>query len=154
MFLTLSPTQFQKNNILFSEKVENKVINNSDFYRIVYSDKICILSGLHLHFNLENVNIERYFNKIKCCILDSKNTAILEYIKNIEKEILDKFNTPNKHKKSVNNISQQLKNNFIKLYTNKYISYGEKSSINLLLKISGIWESADEYGITFRFFIS
>ena len=69
MFLTLAPQQFQKNNILFSEKVDNKVINNSDFYRIVYSDDICVMSGLNIHFDLVNINIERYFNKIKCCIL-------------------------------------------------------------------------------------
>lgn len=154
MFLTLAPQQFQKNNILFSEKVDNKVINNSDFYRIIYSDDICVMSGLHIHFDLININIERYFNKIKCCILDKKNTAIIETLKQIEATILDKFNIPKKRKKSVFNIAQQLKNNFIKIYTNKYISYGEKSNLSLLLKISGIWESADEYGITFRFFIS
>ena len=51
MFLTLAPEQFKTNNILFSEKVDNKVINNSDFYRIIYSDDICVMSGLHIHFD-------------------------------------------------------------------------------------------------------
>tara|TARA_Y100000996_G_scaffold413173_1_gene400822 strand:+ start:1243 stop:1707 length:465 start_codon:yes stop_codon:yes gene_type:complete len=154
MFLTLAPEQFKTNNILFSEKVDNKVINNSDFYRIIYSDDICVMSGLHIHFDLVNINIERYFNKIKCCILDNNNTAIIQILKDIESHILDKFNITKKMKKPVYNIAQQLKNNFIKIYTNKYISYGEKSNLSLLLKISGIWESVDEYGITFRFFIS
>ena len=154
MFLTLAPEQFKTNNILFSEKVDNKVINNSDFYRIIYSDDICVMSGLHIHFDLVNINIERYFNKIKCCILDNNNTAIIQILKDIESHILDKFNITKKMKKPVCNIAQQLKNNFIKIYTNKYISYGEKSNLSLLLKISGIWESVDEYGITFRFFIS
>ena len=154
MFLTLAPEQFKTNNKLFSEKVDNKVINNSDFYRIIYSDDICVMSGLHIHFDLVNINIERYFNKIKCCILDNNNTAIIQILKDIESHILDKFNITKKMKKPVYNIAQQLKNNFIKIYTNKYISYGEKSNLSLLLKISGIWESVDEYGITFRFFIS
>ena len=154
MFLTLAPEQFKTNNILFSEKVDNKVINNSDFYRIIYSDDICVMSGLHIHFDLVNINIDRYFNKIKCCILDNNNTAIIQILKDIESHILDKFNITKKMKKPVYNIAQQLKNNFIKIYTNKYISYGEKSNLSLLLKISGIWESVDEYGITFRFFIS
>ena len=86
-------------------------------------------------------------------MLDSKNIKILETLKDIETTILDKFNIRNMHKKRVLNIATQLKNNFIKIYTNKYISYGCKTRLNLLLKISGIWESADEYGITFRFFI-
>ena len=81
MFLTLAPEQFKTNNILFSEKVDNKVINNSDFYRIIYSDDICVMSGLHIHFDLVNINIERYFNKIKCCILDNNNTAIIQILK-------------------------------------------------------------------------
>ena len=91
MFLTLAPEQFKTNNILFSEKVDNKVINNSDFYRIIYSDDICVMSGLHIHFDLVNINIERYFNKIKCCILDNNNTAIIQILKDIESHILDKL---------------------------------------------------------------
>ena len=94
MFLTLAPQQFIINNILFSNKVDNKVINNSDVYRIIYSDDICVMSGLHIHFDLRNINIERYFNKIKCCILDKKNTAIIETLKKIEVSILYKFNIP------------------------------------------------------------
>ena len=58
MFLTLAPQRFKKNNILFSEKVDNKVINNSDFYRLIYSDDICVMSGLHIHFDLININIK------------------------------------------------------------------------------------------------
>jgi hypothetical protein len=153
MFLTLTPEQFKINHILFSEKVENKVINNSDFFRIIYSDDICVMSGVNISFSLSNVTIERYFNKVKCTILDSTNANIIESLKNIETNILDKFNIHNMKKKRVHNISTQLKNNFIKIYTNKFISYGAQKHMNLLLKISGIWESADEYGITFRFFI-
>ena len=153
MFLTLTPEQFKINHILFSEKVENKVINNSDFFRIIYSDDICVMSGVNISFSLINVNIERYFNKVKCTILDTTNTNIIAILKNIETNILDKFNIHNMKKKRVHNIATQLKNNFIKIYTNKFISYGPQKHMNLLLKISGIWESADEYGITFRFFI-
>jgi hypothetical protein len=153
MFLTLTPEQIKINHILFSEKVENKVINNSDFFRIIYSDDICVMSGVNISFSLSNVNIERYFNKVKCTILDTTNTNIIEILKNIETKILDKFNIHNMKKKRVHNIATQLKNNFIKIYTNKFISYGPQKHMKLLLKISGIWESADEYGITFRFFI-
>ena len=81
MFLTLTPEQFKINHILFSEKVENKVINNSDFFRIIYSDDICVMSGVNISFSLSNVTIERYFNKVKCTILDSTNANIIESLK-------------------------------------------------------------------------
>ena len=50
-------------------------------------------------------------------------------------------------------IHEQLQNGYIKLYAAESLKYGNYSSINFLLKISGIWESENEYGITFRFFI-
>ena len=153
MFLSLTPEQFKIHHILFSEKVENKVINNSDFYRIMYSDEICVMTGLNIFFSLSNINIERYFNKVKCSILDDHNTKIINALKEIEGLILKKFNILNSNKKCVLNIASQLKNNYIKIYTNKYISDGNKTRLSLLLKISGIWESESEYGITFRFFI-
>lgn len=153
MLLTLSPSQFEIKNTLFSEKVENKVINNSDFYRIIYSDDISILSGINIYFNLNNISIEKYFNKIKCCILDNSNTTVINLLKNIENDILDKLEIPIKNKKKILNIASQFNNEYIKIYTSKYVSYGKKTTLGLLLKISGIWESTDEYGLTFRFFI-
>lgn len=151
MLLTLSPSQFEIKNTLFSEKVENKVINNSDFYRIIYSDDISILSGINIYFNLNNISIEKYFNKIKCCILDNSNVTVIDLLKNIENDILDKLEIPIKNK--ILNIASQFNNEYIKIYTSKYVSYGKKTTLGLLLKISGIWESTDEYGLTFRFFI-
>ena len=153
MFLSLTPEQFKIHYILFTDKVDNKVINNSDFYRIMYSDEISVMTGLNIFFSLSNINIERYFQKVKCSILDSNNTKIINALKEIEELILRKFNILNTNKKCILNIASQLKNNYIKIYTNKYISYGKKTKLNLLLKISGIWESENEYGITFRFFI-
>ena len=153
MFLSLTPEQFKIHYILFTDKVDNKVINNSDFYRIMYSDEISVMTGLNIFFSLSNINIERYFQKVKCSILDSNNTKIINALKEIEELILKKFNILNTNKKCILNIASQLKNNYIKIYTNKYISYGKKTNLNLLLKISGIWESENEYGITFRFFI-
>tara|TARA_Y100000310_G_C20463412_1_gene706427 strand:- start:187 stop:663 length:477 start_codon:yes stop_codon:yes gene_type:complete len=153
MFLAIKKEQYEKHNVLFSEKIENKIINNSDFYRILYSDENSIMNGVNILFKLSQVTIERYFNKIKCNFTNSTNNAAIQFLKDIENSILVKFNTSNKRKKAIHNIEQQLNNNYIKIFTNKYISYGKKSELCLLLKISGIWESETEYGITFRFFI-
>ena len=66
MFLAIKKEQYEKHNVLFSEKIENKIINNSDFYRILYSDENSIMNGVNILFKLSQVTIERYFNKIKC----------------------------------------------------------------------------------------
>ncbi len=156
MFLILNTNQYDKHNVLFSERSENKVINNSDFYRIIYSDEYASFTGVNIEFQLHNVSIEKYFNKIKCCMRDGDvlNNEVSNKIKLIEQDILDKFNILGKSKTPIMNISTQINNNFIKIYSNKFITYGPKLTIKLLLKISGVWESENEYGLTFRFFIS
>jgi len=50
-------------------------------------------------------------------------------------------------------IEEQLQNGFIKIFhNNTSVSPTKHNSKKLLLKISGIWSSAKEYGVTFRFF--
>ncbi len=38
----------------------------SDFHRLIFSDEYCSTSGIFITFSLENVTIDKYFNKIKC----------------------------------------------------------------------------------------
>ena len=77
---------------------------------------------------------------------------IIGFIKAVEKSILDIM--PEKHsKKPTYRIEEQLQNNFIKIFYNNQQSMPKNyDSVKLLLKISGIWTSAKEYGVTFRFF--
>ena len=71
-----------------------KVINNSDFYRIMYSDEISVMTGLNIFFSLSNINIERYFQKVKCSILDSNNTTDLFFLDNSAAEIKELIPPP------------------------------------------------------------
>ena len=70
----------------------------------------------------------------------------------IEKSILDII--PEKQGKyPTYRIEEQLQNGFIKIFYNTNQNTPTKyTSVKLLLKVSGIWTSAKEYGVTFRFF--
>jgi hypothetical protein len=155
MFLSINHANFIKHNIMISDKVKNNVMIGSDFHRIIFSDEFCSTNGTFINFTLKNVTIEKYFNKMKCMFeLSPNNSNIINNIKNIEKEILQKFQ--NRHKKIMTyRIQEQLSNGFIKLYGNDHISYGKKKETHFLLKVSGIWVSnkTNEIGLTFRFFI-
>ena len=143
------------NNIIINEKIKNKVLNSSDFYRIIYSDQTSSISGIFLIFSLENVILEKYFNKIKCSIAKTEeNIKNISLVQNIEKTIMLKYEN-NTQKIPVYRISEQLNQFFIKLYGNDNIELKNYSKINFLLKISGIWDSDEtkDYGLTFRFFI-
>ena len=85
--------EIDNNNIIINEKIKNKVLQSSDFYRVIYSDEYTSISGIFLIFSLENITLEKYFNKIKCSILNTeKNAKNIVLLKNIEKTIMSKYN--------------------------------------------------------------
>ena len=155
MYISLNTSQYEINNIMISEKTKNNIMIGSDFHRLIYSNEYVSTNGLFIHFNLKNINIEKYFNKVKCIFeSSSSNKMVISSIKSIEKMILNKFkNIQNKNISC--RIQEQLLNGYMKLYGNDNIKYGRHHSIDFLLKISGIWVSnqTNDFGLTFRFFI-
>ena len=153
MYISLNTNQYNMNNVIISEKTKNNIMTNGDFYRLYYSTEDIILNGLHISFELKNISIEKYFNKIKC-IFDSNdynnNTVFL--LKNIEKRLLERYKGINRD--CVYRIGEQLENKFIKIFDDNYISIKRYKSIKFVLKVSGIWSSQNEYGLTFRFFLT
>ena len=136
---------FELNKVYYLEPIKNTVIDNSSFIRILYSNSLFILNGIYLEINFNEVYIDNYNHRIKYCFFPEKNTDILNTIKNLENNLLKKVNI--KNKKLSSKIFDQLNSGFIKIcndhkdfFTNKFI-----------LKISGIWESQDEYGLTYKF---
>ena len=152
MFLIIQPVDFNKNFLMLSEKTKNNIMNDGYFYRLYYSDEYGTSKGLFLGFELQQVSIEKYFNKLKCGFNTNGNSNIIGFIKAIEKSILDII--PEKQGKyPTYRIEEQLQNGFIKIFYNTNQNTPTKyTSVKLLLKISGIWTSAKEYGVTFRFF--
>ena len=152
MFLITQPKDFNKNFLMISEKTKNNIMNDGYFYRLYYSDEYGTSKGLFLGFELQQVSIEKYFNKLKCGFNTTCNSNIIGFIKAVEKHILDTM--PEKQGKCPTyRIEEQLQNGFIKIFYNNTQSTPTKyTSVKLLLKVSGIWTSAKEYGVTFRFF--
>ena len=155
MYISIGLNEFDPHHIIISEKTKNNIMIGSDFHRLIYSDNNLSANGLFIHFNLKNINIEKYFNKIKCNFDQTQiNSTVISNIKSIEKMILNKFkNIQNKNISC--RIQEQLHNGYMKLYGNENIRYGKYDNITFLLKISGIWVSnqTNEFGLTFRFFI-
>ena len=45
MYLTIKANEFAQNNILINNKTKNNIMNNSDFFRILYSDDKITFNG-------------------------------------------------------------------------------------------------------------
>lgn len=150
MKLALNLSKFNIDHVLFNTKIRNNVMEG-DFNRIYYSDEISNFNGIMLLFKLNDVVCNKYFakNKLTYNRTDRHNIGMVSLLKSIELQILEKFNS--RGKKSVFHITDQLNNHFIKFLGDDYDST-KYSELYFKLKISGIWENSNEFGLTFRFY--
>ena len=142
MNLILDLNQYNQDNIYFNNTIKNNIIHNSLFSRIIYSTHLYTINGLNFLINLNNISIEQYYNKYKCNFKSAQNTNIIMYLSNIEQTILSKFNTL---KIPVYAIDEQLKTQSFKIFANN------ENITTIILKISGIWETDNNYGLTYKF---
>ena len=76
-----------------------------------------------------------------------KNNLLLTNIIQIENEILKQYHELyDVKKKKEHLLRDNINNGSLKIYKQQQSNNG-----NIYLKISGVWESDDEYGITYKF---
>jgi hypothetical protein len=134
--------KYDENNVLFSNPINNTIINDGQFIRIMYSSDNIMLNGLYFAINLQSCRREKYYNKYKYTFNVHDNADIIEYLKNVEYNILDKIDT-NKYKLPQYKINELLANGNIK-------SLHLSNNNSFILKISGVWETQFEYGLTYK----
>lgn len=135
----------------YGRKIENNIIPNSYFYNIFYSNKLLYINNVILKFRLNNVVINEYFNKFKCNFNARDNIETINFLTNLEKKILSLLNND----LDCNfKLREQLNNGEIKInnYTNKILQT-RLNKLDILIKISGIWETQDEKGIIVKFLV-
>lgn len=179
--LTESIDNIDTNNIIICDPINNSIIPNSKYYKIIYSNHIFSLNGIFINFNLKNCSIHLKNNNIDINYKD--NNILIDKIKLLERTLLNKL--ININKKPTYKLNDLLNTNCIKYnqienssvycnkkqsskffdisyekshensYSNIYINNYHENYYNILenivIKISGIWESNSNYGITFKF---
>lgn len=139
--------QYNDNYLYFCEPIKNNIMNEGKFIRIIYSTPHFTLNGIYLYIHLNDIQIEKYFNKYKCSFNVQSHRELIENIKITEDSILKKANI--KNKVPLYKIYEQLKNGNIKIFNSTENSKITQNSF--ILKISGIWETDLHYGLTFKF---
>jgi len=137
--------QYDGNNIFFCEPIKNNIMNEGNFIRIIYSTNNVILNGIYLLLTLNDIICEKYYNKFKCSFNTIIHKEIIDNIKVIEEQILEKYKIKNKTPQF--KIYDQLKIGNIKIFN----EIENKSTGTFVLKIAGIWETANNYGLTYKF---
>ena len=138
--------QFNDKYLYFCDPIKNNIMNDGKFIRILYSTQYFILNGIYLFIPLQEITVEKYFNKYKCNFNINDHKEMIEQMRVIEESILKKVNIKNKIPQG--KIYEQLKNGNIKVFTNELSC---KSNNHFVLKISGVWETEQFYGVTYKF---
>ena len=133
MNLVLDVTEISDNNIFFYDSVKNTVMNDSSFIRIIYSNRDIVLNGIYIKLNIDKDEL----NKIS-------TNELLNKFDNLEKKILNHYKN---EKSQINKLREQVNYNI-----NKINNINAKDCTNnYLLKISGIWETDNSIGLTYKF---
>jgi hypothetical protein len=163
MNIAIPINDFSINNVFFQDAINNTVMNDSIFIRIVYSDALCAYNGICLETTIPITHIDKSFNKFKCYYDKQSSNTVIQAICNIEKNIIDNCNI--KNKTPIFRLREQLKTGYIKVmehtstdhkftdhkFTDHKFTDPKTLSNNFIIKISGIWTSLEEYGLTYRF---
>ncbi len=146
MNITIELDDFDKTCVYFNKSVRNTVIDESNFLRMTYSNNIFSMNGIYIIANICVSCKEKHYNKYKCFFDANANRGVIDKLIQVEKEILERINISKKT--PVFKIRQQLNVGHIKIFTE---NTGQPITSYYILKMSGVWETNTEYGITYKF---
>ena len=146
MNIVLTDSQYNINNIYYGEPIQNTVMDNSKFIKILYSTEDIILNGIQYLLTFKNITKELYFKKVKISYDTNSHISIFKRLDEIEQKLLEKYHC-NKTPKKV--LWCLFNEGYIKLFPNTEDDINSSNN-NFILKISGIWENETEYGITYK----
>ena len=128
MLLTIPIQSYNRQFLIFLKAVKNNLMENSLFTRIIYSPLNIMFSGIYLHIPLHTTtSIKSIYSLLQDQGLE---------LTSIESDILRSYVSS---KTPVFTLEKQLKQRTV---------VGKNL---IVLKISGVWETTDTYGLAYKF---
>jgi hypothetical protein len=153
MNLTIPTQKFLTRNVSWLE-TKNNTIMTGTFTKICYNTTHMTMNGLYLHFPVVITPPEIIHDKtqLKFNSQSSGNNRIIKEFTIIEHKILDNYiQTRHKSLKKVQLLSKQLLSGFMKVYNEtNYVDFPYYNEY--CVKISGVWETHNECGLTYKLF--
>ena len=137
--------QYDENNVYFCDPIKNNVICDGNFIRVLYSTHHRVLNGVYLLVQLNDIVLEKYYSKCKCIFNVNTHYEVITNLKTIEENLLRKLSLKNKQPQF--KIFEQINNGIIKIFGDVQT----KQNNLFILKISGVWETSQHYGLTYKF---
>ena len=96
MYIVIKLGDFKNTNVFFKRAVKNKVIDDSNFSRIIYSDSMMCTTGLFIKVPITIQTFERFHNNYKCSFTVQDNEKTIMELEKIEADILNLINIKGK----------------------------------------------------------
>lgn len=159
MNIAVDLSRFTTNNVLYLDPTNNIIINGT-FAKMNYITEWFTMNGIYLMFPIEISSIDGSDTKMvmKYNPHTHRNAQLIQDLTRIEHRLIDNYlqtRPRHTHKKIV--LSKQLYNGGMKIYKEKaYVEetkeYLPRNKTYYMIKISGIWETENECGITYKLF--
>jgi hypothetical protein len=156
MNIVLDISNFQLGYLYFLQSKPNMIMDGT-FSKIIYSNDAFSLNSVYLYLPLEISSIDRFCNKtiVKFANDNPFNVSLIQELSKIEHRIIEYYKQthPNKSSRgSLLSIYKQLVSGSLKLFRDyNGANIDElKNGLKFMLKISGVWESPNDIGLTFK----
>ena len=147
MNVLVNHTKLDIQNIFFMDTKTN-IIMDGNFTKMVYSNSIFSSTAVFLSFPIRCSNILRLPNKYMLTFEIDVNKDFIQKFIQIEYDIIENYiRFYNIDKIPLYNLKTQLTKGIIKFYKEMR---EHNHATNYYMKISGIWETSREIGITYK----
>tara|TARA_B110000967_G_C18846231_1_gene542148 strand:- start:926 stop:1402 length:477 start_codon:yes stop_codon:yes gene_type:complete len=151
MNFAIDLNNFGLENLSFLDSKKN-IIMEGHFTKLNFLTEWFTMNGLYFNFPIEIKNISLgEKNIVKFDAYTKQNISIIQYFSTIEQKLLYFYSVIKGKSLQKNNLlTKQLYSGHMKVILEKVSLYS--GSKKLILKISGIWETDNEIGITYKLF--
>ena len=150
-----SPKKISINNVYILEAKRNMVMDGF-FSKLIYSNELFTMTGIYILCPIQITDFENAGAKklIKFNPYTQVNLQIIQDLSKLELRILEYYKqTKQNNRKITNSLAKQLYSGSLKIY--KDYDHSVKNANEppmFLLKISGIWETIDNVGLTYKLY--
>ena len=156
LHIAVSTDSFHHEKLLFLDTKKNVIIDGS-FTKLIYSEAAVVLNAIYIYFPIQSLSTHFGSNYVSFSLSDPKNISLMKKMAYIENEILHYYRQFFGISKSASNcLATQLLKGNIKVYQTSPNTGGRTQGIqdaSYILKISGVWETENQIGITFKFIV-
>ena len=153
----VTPEQVLMENVVFFDRQVNNVMSNAWFARVVLGGSLLTTIGVNMLTALRPIALVPCFNNSnKLTVVLGQGDSRATALRHKERDILSKYTplTAGKHMRTT--LSDNIGRGFIVVVKEscrdvaETLQQNKRCDAEFVVNVSGVWENATEYGITFK----